>query len=76
MHAKKTTQTTTIIKPREAPRVHQDVGVNCKGDANPAHLPRLRSLFCTWICAGNLGSRAGLTGPGARLSQWGEQVGR
>jgi hypothetical protein len=30
-----------------------------EGDANPAHLPRLGSLFRTWIRAGHLGSCAG-----------------
>jgi hypothetical protein len=29
----------------EAPRTRQDVEVNRKGDANPAHLPRLGSSF-------------------------------
>jgi hypothetical protein len=38
----------------EAPRVQKDVGVNRKGDANPAHLPRLGSLLYTWICAINI----------------------
>jgi hypothetical protein len=60
----------------EASRVHQNVGVNCKGDANPAHLPRLGILLCTWIRAGHLGSRAEQPGPGTRLSQLGERVGR
>jgi hypothetical protein len=46
------------------------------GDANPAHLPRLGSLLCTWIRAGHLGSLAGQPGSGAPLSQLGERVGR
>jgi hypothetical protein len=29
-----------------------------KGDANPAHLPRLGTLLCTWIRADYLGSCA------------------
>jgi hypothetical protein len=28
-------------------RLRQDAGVNRKGDANPAHLPRLGTLLCT-----------------------------
>jgi hypothetical protein len=51
-------------------------GINRKGDANPAHWPRLGTLLCTWIRAGNLGSRAGQPGPGVRLSQSVGQVGR
>jgi hypothetical protein len=38
----------------EAPRLHQDVGVSRKGDANPALSPRLGTLLCTWIRAGQL----------------------
>jgi hypothetical protein len=47
-----------------------------KGDANPAHLPRLGTLLCTRIRAGYLGSRARQPGSGAQLSQLGERVGR
>jgi hypothetical protein len=56
----------------EAPRLSQDVNVNRKGDANPAHLPHLGSLLCTWIRAGHLGSCPGQPGSGTRLSQLGE----
>jgi hypothetical protein len=60
----------------EAPRIRQDVEVNRKGDANPAHLPRLGSLRCTRIRAGHFGSCAGKPGSGARLSQLEERAGR
>jgi hypothetical protein len=48
----------------------KDIDVYRKGDANPAHLPRLGSLLCTWIRAGHLGSCAGQPGSGTRLSPW------
>jgi hypothetical protein len=51
-------------------------GVNRKGKANPAYLPRLGSLLCTRIRAVHLGLRSEQPGPGARLSQLGERVGR
>jgi hypothetical protein len=57
---------------KKAPRLRQDVEVNRKGDANPAHLPRLGSLLCTRIRAAHLGSCPGQPGSGTRLSQLGE----
>jgi hypothetical protein len=36
-----------ITSKPSSPMGSQDVGVNRKGDANPAHLPRLGRLLCT-----------------------------